>query len=232
VICETYKDVKPRVLKNTTTIEGRSTQILSDFVNKRFQLGPTKKPYDDVKTVKHLTYLASNLTTHSQEIFLNEQIQASWLSRRLLRWLYVFISRIVVSITFWLFFMFVTILMFVCLSPFGIKPWPSNPPAELRTSEIYSFGIFLGFFVSIIVGFLGGFGAAVVDAMRLNLNFISTVANKFSPKVRVVVRCLLIGSVSGWLGSRPLIALSIEAFQEQGQNMEDRFVWTFTGLTG
>ncbi len=230
VICETYKDIKPRTLRRTTTIEERRTQILSDFVSERFQSGPQKKPYNDARTVNWLALLACNLTDNSQEIFITEQIQASWLSRRVLRWLYVFVTRMVVSVVFWIILVIAIVLLFACLSPFGVKPNLSNLPSELNMNEAYASLIFFGTFVSLVIGFLGGFGVAVVDMIRLNLKLISTFTSKFSLRIRVLSRCLLIGVISGWLASQPLVGLLVITSQEQGQDLSDNFIWTMAGL--
>ncbi len=98
VISLAYQELSDDIIAANTSIEKRQ-YLLNAYVRQMFERRGVKKHYTSKKTVCWLGWLAKRMSQDSQTVFLIEQMQPSWLSTRMQRWVYVLSSRIIQALS-------------------------------------------------------------------------------------------------------------------------------------
>ncbi len=96
----TYHDMPLDALAapRTGLPEDRRRQIFDTYIRRMFQRHSRDAAYPSTRTVDWLTWLAQQMSRHSQSVFLMEQMQPDWLPTRLQRIVYVFSTRLVAAL--------------------------------------------------------------------------------------------------------------------------------------
>src|SRR5262245_9521944 len=85
------------------TVKQRRDHLFDTYIDKMFvRKGKGTQPYSKEQTLGWLSWLASGMQQHGQTVFLIEQLQPSWLTKRAQRVLYMLGSRMVAGLIVWL----------------------------------------------------------------------------------------------------------------------------------
>ena len=101
IMSETYRGVAPDQLPEGAL---RSTQawrekLLEDFVERRFTTRPpAEKLFDDVQTIRWLSWLAQGMGRDKRELFHIERLQPTWLPSVQYQFRYIMASRMLVTL--------------------------------------------------------------------------------------------------------------------------------------
>jgi len=85
-------------LQSLDSTAARRRYVFDAYVQRMFRHGVPKQPFPPERTIHWLTWLARQMSRHSQAVFLIERLQPDWLSARSKRWAYVLMSRLAVSL--------------------------------------------------------------------------------------------------------------------------------------
>ena len=103
VMSMAYRDLPAEELTSTTlnTEKERRSHLFNTYIDKMFiRKGKGTQGYAREQTLGWLSWLASGMQQHGQTVFLIEQLQPSWLTKRAQRVVYVLGSRIVAALIF------------------------------------------------------------------------------------------------------------------------------------
>jgi len=91
-----YQNVSADALSDSTfdTDEARRKHLFDTYITRMFNRKAGGQKYNDEQTKQRLSWLARNMQRHNQELFLIENLQASWLLARGWQRLYVIASRL------------------------------------------------------------------------------------------------------------------------------------------
>jgi MFS family permease len=114
-------------------IEEAHGQLYETYVQRMFRRRGRDVGYSSTETRGWLSWLAGQMNRHSQDVFLIEQIQPSWLPSRGWRWVYLLaawlLNGLFGSIIMWL----LTLLLQ------GIVPWPDTAFRSILISNVLLF---------------------------------------------------------------------------------------------
>src|SRR5262245_25817344 len=98
-----YRDlpIEELISEKLNTEKERRSHLFDTYIDKMFiRKGKGTQGYARAQTLGWLSWLASGMQQHAQTVFLIEQLQPSWLTKRAQRVLYMLGSRMVAGLTF------------------------------------------------------------------------------------------------------------------------------------
>ena len=95
---QAYQGVSLSELESLETREARYHYLFAAYVQRMFHRGSPQQHFPREQTIPWLSWLAREMDRHSQAIFLIERLQPGWLASRGQRWLYLFLSRLAISL--------------------------------------------------------------------------------------------------------------------------------------
>lgn len=191
-------------------------QLFDTYVDRMLsRKGQRNQPYTAEETKSWLTWLAKKMFGHSQATFLIEQLQPSWLSSRLLCWIYLLISRLTGGLVFGLAFA-LSGGLFVRFFEFLIQVFQGGLSDQLISVadetlrepvlETIRAAVLEGFIPgAILAGGIGGICLGIFDLLRFELGDNKTWPNK-RPEYLKTATSLLITSLIGVLSFGPIVA--------------------------
>lgn len=159
IMMKTYQDKKEELFpgKDFQSITDRRSQLIESYVTGQFQLvekGPSKpKKYLKDQTTKWLSWVAQNMQKHNKTIFLMEELQISWLPRKMERIIHKVASIVITILIGGLIIGLIGGLIFGLIV--GLISWQIS---GLKDSLIYGIagGLNYGFIGGLLGGLLGG----------------------------------------------------------------------------
>ena len=101
-----YRGMSSEDLQFFASVESRRRDLFDSYVEQMLKRRGLDKHYSPEQTSHGLAWLAQKMSQHAQVIFLIEQLQPSWISGRIWRWIYILSSRLVgglsIGISVWL----------------------------------------------------------------------------------------------------------------------------------
>src|SRR5262245_18576205 len=116
VMSMAYRDLPAEELSSEklNTEKERRSHLFDTYIDKMFiRKGKGAQEYAREQTLRWLSWLASGMQQHGQTVFLIEQLQPSWLTKRAQRVLYILASLMVGRLAF--------VLVFGLSIEFGLK---------------------------------------------------------------------------------------------------------------
>lgn len=95
---QTFADVSVEELEAPGSREARRHTLFDAYVQRTFQRGSLTELFTKENSMRWLSWLARKMDEHSQAIFLIERLQPGWLLGRGQRWLYLLLSRMIISV--------------------------------------------------------------------------------------------------------------------------------------
>lgn len=99
-----YRGMSVEELRGYGSVEERRTHLFDTYIDKMFNRTVRTKQettYTNELTQSWLSWLAGNMSQHSQSIFLLEQLQPSWLPNRIMLTIYFLVTRIIEGLLIW-----------------------------------------------------------------------------------------------------------------------------------
>ncbi len=141
-----YQDASAEALVGpiSDTVEERRRHLFNNYIERMFKRkGQGSQLYSAAQTLQWLAWLARQMTQQKQTVFLIEQLQPSWLSRRIWRWTYLLGSRLMGGL-----------ILGMSVGLLG--------GLLVGLSGALSGGLLVG----LLVGLLGGLTIGLIDALR------------------------------------------------------------------
>src|SRR5215469_6142860 len=105
VMSMAYRDLRAEELSSEVlnTEKERRSHLFNTYIDRMFiRKGKGTRGYAREQTLGWLSWLALGMQQHGQTVFLIEQLQPSWLTKRAQRVVYILGSRMVAGLIFWL----------------------------------------------------------------------------------------------------------------------------------
>lgn len=177
-LMQTFQVVPLSHLEASDSREARLTLLFDAYISRMFQHGSLGHLFPKAETLKWLGWLSKKLDDHSQAIFLIERMQPSWLDSRLERWLYVFLSRMAVSIP--------SGIVGGVIIGFGFMIFFETTFAE---------GMARGLSEGVLSCFAGGLAVVAIDGVGMERNGRLPFSTQLPSTVKLLLRTLFIGVV-------------------------------------